>query len=83
MAYKKRTFDVTTVIPAAEPVAMVRVTNMKMSRREIPLIDGSSIHLGAWHNKSTVHISEPIEKNSLPPAVFKMASRGEICIEEV
>lgn len=80
MAAKKKV-EVITAAPVS-PV-MVRITNKVMSRREIPLIDGRSLHLGAWHNKSTAHISEPIDKVLLSPAVIKMAKRGEISIEEV
>jgi hypothetical protein len=80
MAWKKKSEKVTNT--PVSPV-MVRVTNKVMTRREVPLIDGSSLHLGAWHNKSTAHISEPIDQVLLSPAVLKMAKRGELSIEEV
>jgi hypothetical protein len=82
MAAKKKVAKAAPVEESPQ-VVMVKITNMTNGRREVPLLDGSSIHLGAWHNKKLAHISKPIEKSALPPVVFKMAQRGTVAIEEV
>jgi len=62
---------------------MVRLINKQGQRKEVHLIDGRCVHLGKFHPQKKNHISDPLEKSLLPPAVLDMAKRGNLIIEEV
>jgi|GEM_PF-4918573 len=95
MALKKKSNDspeAPGVAPISKPApVMFRVTNKRRQPQEIPLIDGTTIRLGAWHPQKTDHISAPIPAEKLllvkpdgkDGIITKMKKRGEIDIEEV
>lgn len=74
-----------TPTPTAPPFIPGRVRIINLTRGEIDAVftGGHSQHLAPFSRKWDAHISEPVFRKELTPALRKMAQNGIIEIQEV